>query len=652
MKHWYTIEAKAGGVAVVKLYDEIGAYGISARQFADELTTLGNVRQINLHIHSPGGEVLEGLAMYNLLKNHPAQKIVTIDGVACSMASVIAMTGDRVLMPENAMMMIHKPQGIAGGDANDIRGYADLLDKLEKTLIPAYAAKTGKSAEELSAMLEAETWMNGKECVEQGFADELLAPVKAMARLESKRIEVMNMPENIKNMIIAPQGNTGKQPENVSEEQKRLSGIGTVFFASSDRYAALKMQCLEDASCTVEMARDRLLTEMAKGTTPTNQLGGTQNSMEFHGIYAGNGNITRDGIKQGLYARMGFEKAERGNPYATMSLFDMAKASLVDSGIGISRLGTRSQIVNLAFTHSSSDFAEILGGGAELSALKGWQNSGETFQAWTKKGHLSNFREAKRVGLNGFSDLNKVPEGAEYKYITTGDSGVPIALATYGNIFTLTRQAIINDDLQQLTTIPWAMGRAAARTVGNLVYLALTGNGNFTDGKPLFHADHHNLIKGDMNAGGLDEARKTMRLQKDANGDAINVAPAFIIVPAALESAARRSLLSSSTLAEIGKNSDGSAIINQNPGIINVVKDMGEIIVEPRLDKVNSLEWYVAAAQGTDTIEVAYLDGVDTPYLESQEGFTVDGIAWKVRIDAGVAALDYRGMVKAAGAGA
>ncbi|EAT6911234.1 peptidase [Salmonella enterica] len=653
MKHWYTIEAKAGGVAVVKLYDEIGAYGISARQFADELTALGNVRQINLHIHSPGGEVLEGLAMYNLLKNHPAKKIVTIDGVACSMASVIAMTGDRVLMPENAMMMIHKPQGVAGGDASDIRGYADLLDKLEKTLIPAYAAKTGKSAEELSAMLEAETWMNGRECVEQGFADELLAPVKAMAKLESKRIEVMNMPENIKNMIIAPQGNTGKQPENVSEEQKRLNGIGTVFFASGDRFANLKMQCLEDASCTVEMAKDRLLTEMAKGITPTNQLNGPQNSAAFHdGVFASNGNITGDAIRQGLYSRMGFEKAERGNPYVMMSLFDMAKASLVDRGIGISRLGTRSQIVNLAFTHSSSDFAEILGGGAELSALKGWQNSGETFQAWTKKGHLSNFREAKRVGLNGFSGLDKVPEGAEYKYITTGDSGVPIALATYGNIFTVTRQAIINDDLQQLTTIPWAMGRAAARTVGNLVYLALTGNGNFTDGKPLFHADHHNLIKGDMNAGGLDEARKTMRLQKDANGDAINVAPAFIIVPAALESAARRSLLSSSTLAEIGKNSDGSAIINQNPGIINVVKDMGEIIVEPRLDKVNSLEWYVAAAQGTDTIEVAYLDGVDTPYLESQEGFTVDGIAWKVRIDAGVAALDYRGMVKAAGAGA
>ncbi|EEB7410820.1 Clp protease ClpP, partial [Salmonella enterica] len=254
----------------------------------------------NLHIHSPGGNVLEGLAMYNLLKNHPAQKIVTIDGIACSMASVIAMTGDRVLMPENAMMMIHKPQGIAGGDANDIRGYADLLDKLEKTLIPAYAAKTGKSEEELSAMLEAETWMNGKECVEHGFADELLAPVKAMAKLESKRIEVMNMPENIKNMIIAPQGNAGKQPENVSEEQKRLSGIGNIFSLSGDRYATLKMQCLEDASCTVEMAKEKLMIEMAKGITPTNQLNGPQNSPAFHaGMFTSNGNITGDAIRQG-----------------------------------------------------------------------------------------------------------------------------------------------------------------------------------------------------------------------------------------------------------------------------------------------------------------------------------------------------------------
>ncbi|EPY4435594.1 ClpP-like prohead protease/major capsid protein fusion protein, partial [Escherichia coli] len=103
---------------------------------------------------------------------------------------------------------------------------------------------------------------------------------------------------------------------------------------------------------------------------------------------------------------------------------------------------------------------------------------------------------------------------------------------------------------------------------------------------------------------------------------------------------------SSSSLFQV----DGEGTINQNPGIINVVKDMAEVIVEPRLDKNNNKEWYVAAAKGMDTIEVAYLDGIDTPYLEEQEGFTVDGVAWKVRIDAGVAALDYRGLLKSSGA--
>ncbi len=105
-------------------------------------------------------------------------------------------------------------------------------------------------------------------------------------------------------------------------------------------------------------------------------------------------------------------------------------------------------------------------------------------------------------GLNGFSTLNKVPEGAEYKYITTSDRGEPIALATYGNIFSITRQAIINDDLDQLSTVPMAMGRAASRTVGNLVNLVLTGNVKLSDGIALFE-QHSNLIEAGLTTPGL-----------------------------------------------------------------------------------------------------------------------------------------------------
>ncbi|HHA4423512.1 TPA: ClpP-like prohead protease/major capsid protein fusion protein [Escherichia coli] len=637
MNHWYTIKALGvRGAAEISIYEEIGGFGITAKQFAEDLKALGDVSHIDLRIHSPGGDVFEGIAIYNLLRNHPAEITVYIDGVAASMASVVAMAGDRVVMPENAMMMIHKPWGISGGNAGDMRDYADLLDKVETVLVPAYARKTGKSAQEITAMLEDETWMDGKECLKHGFADELLPSVTAMARIESKRTgDFSHMPETIKGMITPPQG-----AANIAgNEQKRINGISEVFSLFGSRYDGIKMACLEDASCTPEMAREKLLNELGRESTPSNK------NIPTH-IYADNGNITGDAIRQGLYSRLGYERPERGNPYAMMSLFEMAQASLTDRGISVGSFLNRSQVVNAAFTHSSSDFSHILAGGAEKSVLKGWQDSGETFQKWTRTGSLSNFHEAKRVGLNGFSKLDKVPEGAEYKYITTSDKGVPIALATYGNIFSVTRQAIINDDLTQLTTIPMAMGRAAARTVGNLVYLLLTSNGKFTDGKALFHADHKNLIAKDMDMVGLDEARKLMRLQEDANGDSLNITPAFVLVPAALESAARRAILSSSSVFPVGDEST----INQNPGIINVVKDMAEVIVEPRLDKANSKEWYVAAAKGMDTIEVAYLDGMDTPYLEEQVGFTVDGVAWKVRIDAGVAALDYRGLLKSSGA--
>ncbi|KFX20273.1 ClpP-like prohead protease/major capsid protein fusion protein [Pectobacterium betavasculorum] len=644
MKSWFSIKAKTAGAAEIKIYDEIGMWGITARQFSEELAALGQVKQISLFIHSPGGDVFDGIAIYNLLKNHPATITVHIDGLAASMASVIAMAGNKVVMPENAMMMIHKPWGISGGNANEMRDYADLLDKVESVLIPAYANKTGKSADELAQMLEGETWLNGRECVEQGFADELEPAVNVMARLESKRIEEFEaMPNALKNMITAPQGSVTPP---TAPEQQRINGIKDLFAMFGGRHQELQSTCVEDASCTVDQTKDKLLALMGKDATPSNK-----NGNHTH-IYAGNGNITGDGIRQGLYARLGHDQAERGNPYTMMSLFDMAKASLTDRGISVAGFGNRMQIVNLAFTHTTSDFSSILAGGAEKSVLMGWQDSGETFQSWTKTGSLSNFHESKRVGLNGFTSLDKVPEGAEYKYVTTSDHGVPIALATYGNIFSITRQAIINDDLSQLTTIPQLMGRAASRTVGNLVYAVLTDNPKYTDNKALFSADHYNLIAKNMDMDGLTEARKAMRLQEDADGNPLNVTPAYIIVPAALEGAAMRTVQSTSSPFQIGTQtvgSDTNPVFNQNAGVANTVQNMGQVIVEPRLDKKSAQQWYVASAKGSDTIEVAYLDGMDTPYLEEQQGFTVDGVAWKVRIDAGVAALDYRGLVKSSG---
>ena len=205
------MKASGDKTADIYIYDEIGYWGVTARQFASSMKALGDLDHINLHIHSPGGDVFDGIAIYNLLNSHTASKTVYIDGLAASMASVIAMVGNPIIMPENAMMMIHKPWGITGGDANDMRDYADLLDKVEAVLIPSYAKKTGKTPDELALMLGEETWMTAQECLEHGFADQISTAVQAMARINSKRIEEFDaMPNALKNMITKPKATTQK----------------------------------------------------------------------------------------------------------------------------------------------------------------------------------------------------------------------------------------------------------------------------------------------------------------------------------------------------------------------------------------------------------------------------------------------------------
>lgn len=649
---WYSIKAKANDTAEISIYDEIGGWGISAQQFAKDFKALGNnLKQINLHIHSPGGDVFDGIAIYNLLKNHPANKTVTIDGLAASMASVIAMAGTEIIMPENAMMMIHKPWGVQGGDADDMRKYADLLDKVEDTLIPAYAAKTGKSAEELAEMLAAETWLNGKECVEHGFADKLAEPVKAMAQLQSKRLgDYNNMPKAIKDMLMNPQGNAGvitasettsiktetnasvnpvAQVDNTAQVQaelnKRNAEIKAVFAPFGSAHSDLLVECLGDLSITADQAKDKLLAKLGAGTTPSAAVM----------PYADNGNIVGDSVKQSLLARAGIDKDKvnaKDNAYNAMTLRELARASLVDRGISVAGQNAMG-MVGLAFTHSSSDFGQILIDVAHKSLLKGWETAAENFDQFTSRGTLTDFRAAKRVGLGDFGYLPQVGEGEEYTYGTIGDEGASVALATYGQLFSITRQAIINDDMHLLTKIPEKMGQAARATIAKLVFALLTGNAIAQDGKKLFDGSHKNSFdNAALDVANIDKAIQMMNGFVNTRGEPLAIEPDFMLLPTSLYTRAKQVLGSASV--------EGADI---NSGIINPIRDIVPTVKSARLQVADPKSWYLI---NKEAIEVSYLDGIDTPYMEQQQGFTVDGVSTKVRIDAGVNVIDYRGIVK------
>ncbi|BDR40465.1 phage portal protein [Escherichia coli] len=295
----------------------------------------------------------------------------------------------------------------------------------------------------------------------------------------------------------------------LAEQKARVNGINDLFAMFGGRYQTLQAQCLADPECSLEQAREKLLNEMGRESTPSNK------NTPAH-IYAGNGNFVGDGIRQALMARAGFEKTERDNVYNGMTLREYARMSLTERGIGVSSYNPM-QMVGAAFTHSTSDFGNILLDVANKAILQGWEDAPETYEQWTRKGQLSDFKIAHRVGMGGFSALRQVREGAEYKYVTTGDKQATIALATYGELFSITRQAIINDDLNMLTDVPMKLGRAAKSTIADLVYAILTSNPKIsTDNVSLFDkAKHANVLEGAaMDVASLDKARQLMRVQK------------------------------------------------------------------------------------------------------------------------------------------
>ncbi|WP_339862503.1 head maturation protease, ClpP-related [Thalassospira alkalitolerans] len=184
MRSWYDIRDAATGDAEILIYDEIGAFGITAKQFADDLKAVGKAARITLRINSPGGSVFDGLAIHNSLKRLSARKTVWIDGIAASIASVIAMAGDEIVMPENAMMMIHDPAGMVAGTAPDMRAMAEALDRIKGGLVAAYRDRTGKADAEVEQLMASETWMTAAEAVAAGFADRVDKPIRATAHFD------------------------------------------------------------------------------------------------------------------------------------------------------------------------------------------------------------------------------------------------------------------------------------------------------------------------------------------------------------------------------------------------------------------------------------------------------------------------------------
>ena len=217
-----------GTTGEIWLYDQIGASfwgdGISAKQFQKELSALGKVSQLHVRINSPGGDVFDGLAIYNLLREHPARVVVDVDGLAASIASVIAMAGAEVRMASNAMMMIHDPHSMAIGNADEMQRVAALLTQIKGSLADTYAQRTGHDRKRLEAWMSAETWFTADDAVQHKFAD-VVAREQPVAACFGLLGHYRNVPAALRAQA-ASRGTRDRAAVQVNELTARLAARG------------------------------------------------------------------------------------------------------------------------------------------------------------------------------------------------------------------------------------------------------------------------------------------------------------------------------------------------------------------------------------------------------------------------------------------
>lgn len=343
---------------------------------------------------------------------------------------------------------------------------------------------------------------------------------------------------------------------------------------------------------------------------------------------------------EALSARMmGTAPTDAARPFMQMGLADYARDALTRSGtVGVAMMG-REELLQRAM-HTVSDFPELLTGAGNRVLADAYRRAESPLKQLARQRTAADFRPLLTFKVGNFTKLEKLTESGEIKALSTAEAKEGYSLETFGGIFSLSRKAIVNDDLGAFARWGEMMGQAAAETEAGQLLALLTANAGagvtMGDGKALFHADHGNLAAAGslLDVLSLDTARQAMRTQKMQDGKTpVNVVPRFLVVSPALETAAEKLLTS------IQPNT--TADVNPFGGKLS-------LIVEPRL---TGNGWYLFGDPSTaPVLEYAYLSSAQGPQLSSRDGWEVLGREFRVTLDFGAGASDHRGAYRNAGA--
>ncbi len=693
----YSITALATGSrrGSVAIDGEIGFWGITAREVRESVESLGDVTDLDVTINSPGGNIGEGVAIYNLLKKHPANVHISIEGYALSMGSVIAMAGDTVSMADNSLFMIHNTFGGAFGDADTLRHEAEVLDLHKEALINTYLARPQVTLDRdaIWQAMQDETWYTAEMARDAGFVDEVVEVESEQVNRHAVNLPVaalQNAPDWVHMIRNAAEARATAQKESAAaddtpEEDMNSVQTTTAAPAAARQTAAAVVTAEADAEAATQVRENTAVIADRQRSTDIraefdNRLQGhTMGETINHHINAGTSiesvrdivnalvaagagaspaagsavvvedqrDKNRAGMTNAILARAGMKDPEGDNEYQGMTLYEMANASLRGTDV---KHGGRHQRVGAAFTHSTSDLPATLYDVAHQSLILGYEEDQEMMTNHTKisrKGSMSDFRPQSRHGRGGFENLDHRPEGSEYKRGTLDFYKESNQLATYGKMFGMTREMIINDDIGAFTDIPSELGRAARRTVSTKFWDVFAANPTMADGVAWIHADHNNLnaTQTALTTDSVAAIRTAMALSKGRNADnpdmrPMGFRPNIMVVPAALE---HRALLVRNNEYQVHANSTDD---NRNA---NVVRNLFDVVVNSQLDEISTSDWYMVYG-GMPPVEMSYLDGNESPFLDQTQGWEIDGVEFKVRIDVGVSPMEFASIYKQAGA--
>jgi Mu-like prophage major head subunit gpT len=450
---------------------------------------------------------------------------------------------------------------------------------------------------------------------------------------------------------VARTGEPTERQSGIEDERIRVQGILRAVRNAGFQTSMADAYIREGIS--LETAQTRVLEELSRlqrSNGPQYPSGGGQ-------VFNDGGQIrevgdtmvhVRSGIENALLHRVApetFKIDEVGRAYVGLSLMETARILLQARGIRTTGM-SKMQVAGIALgldsrggMHTTSDFAIILADVANKTLRRMYEEAPQTFTRIARRVELPDFKPVKRNQLGEAPALLEVKENGEFTRGTIGEAKEQYQLATYGRVFALTRQALVNDDTDAFGRLTMMFGRAARNLESNLVWAQITSNPTMGDGVVLFHANHSNLA-GAAAAIAIDSigiGRAAMRNQKALDGvELLNINPRYLCVPPSLETKADQFV--------------STNLVASQASSVNPFAGRLEVIAEPRLEAASAIAWYLAASPDQiDMIEYGFLAGEDGPVLESRIGFDVDGLELKCRHDVAAKIIDHRGFFKNAG---